>query len=101
MECSGPAWAAARQTDMENLTLNSSALQRFAARHRATIAGLVAVLFISALVGYDHWATVLHKADEDRQIADHACERIPHEDGKPNRILCPGNVVLSKRSLAP
>lgn len=92
-----PARAAARQTDMENLTLNSSALQRFTQRHRATIAAVLALLVVAALAGYEHWSTVQSRADDDRQIAEHGCMRMPHENGKPDRILCPGNVVISKK----
>lgn len=83
---------------MANLTMICSDLQSFAERYRATIAALLAILFIAALAGYDHWSTVQSRADENRQIAEHGCMRMPHEDGKPDRILCPGNVVISKQS---
>jgi hypothetical protein len=83
---------------MENLNMNSSTLQRFTERHRAAIASVLALLFISALAGYEHWATAQGKADDDRQIAEHACVPLAHDNGKPDRILCPGNVVISKPS---
>ncbi|MBW5287881.1 hypothetical protein [Burkholderia gladioli] len=82
----------------ENLTLSGSPLQRFAARHSAALAGLGAVLAIALLVGSEQWVSAQRQADEDRQIAEHGCSRLAPEAGKPARILCPGNRIISRPS---
>ncbi|MBA9902256.1 MULTISPECIES: hypothetical protein [Burkholderiaceae] len=83
---------------MTENTQTISLLKRFVVRHRGALSALAAVLLFAVVIAWDQWESAQRQAQENRQIAEHGCTKLPPEAGKPDRILCPGNRIIARPS---
>jgi hypothetical protein len=63
---------------------------------RTKLAGISALLISAAFIAYSQWQANDSAKQDERDIVAHECTKLAPVAGQPDRILCPGNRIITR-----